>query len=408
MTTQHAAAAAGQSLWRVVPALGVAQIIAWGSLYYSIAVLATPMQSGLDLGETFVFGAFTMSLLISGGAAPVVGRLIDEWGGRTVLSAGSALGALALAIIAVAPNGLVFLIGWAIAGIALAAGLYEAAFATLNQVAGERYRQALTALTLFGGFASTVFWPLSHVLLETVGWRQTLGVYAALNFLVCLPIHLWLVPKRRSAPAGQPAQAAEHPTRRPMRPGYAWLAVAFSLGMFVFSVVSVHLIGLLRAAGLSAADAILIGALIGPMQVVGRMIEFVFARNVRATVVGAVSFGLMLAALVLLWFVQGLSALAFAFAALYGCSNGIMTIVRGSVPAELYGRQGYGELLGRLARPAFVARAVAPVVFAGALAGGLSESGGVLALALCALLGLISYSLATAAVRAQRGDAPVG
>jgi predicted MFS family arabinose efflux permease len=392
----------GAGLWRVVPALGLAQIVGWGSLYYSIAVLAAPMRADLGIAEPVLFGAFTLGLLVSGLAAPVAGRLIDRRGGRTVLSIGSALAALALGVIESATVPAVFVLGWAIAGVAMAACLYDAAFTTLHQIAGADYRRALTALTLVAGFASTVFWPLSHVLLEAVGWRQTLELYAGLHLAVCLPIHFLVVPAHRKRPAaGAGAHAAEpRPTATPS--SYRWLAAAFALTTFVFSALSVHLIALLQGAGLSATDAIVVGALIGPMQVAGRLLEFVFARNVRATVVGAVSFALMLAAIVLLWFVQALSPLAFAFAALYGASNGVITIVRGTVPAELFGRAAYGELLGRLARPAFIAQAIAPAAFAVALSAGLSPSDGVLALAGCAAIALLAYRLATRRAEVSR------
>jgi MFS family permease len=386
-------------LWRIVPALGIAQIIAWGSLYYSIAVLAAPMRTDLALSEPFLFGTFSASLLVSGLAAPIAGRLIDRYGGRIVLAAGSVLGALALSVIASSTGRLWFAAGWAVAGVAMAACLYDAAFSTLNQIAGMRFRQALTALTLVAGFASTVFWPLSHVLLEAVGWRQTLALYAALHLFVCLPVHLLAVPRHaaRRSPSEPPAQPA--PARARMPAAFFWLAAAFALATFVFSVLAVHLIGLLTSAGLSAIDAIVVASLIGPMQVAGRAAEFLFARNLRATTVGAAALGVMLAAMLCLWQVQAPSLLAFAFAVLYGCSNGIVTIVRGTVPAELFGRDAYGELLGRLARPAFIAQALAPLAFSIALTSGLSQSGGILGLALCVALALGCYVLAAAAAR---------
>jgi MFS family permease len=398
--SSHAAAgSANINLWRVVPALGVAQIIAWGSLYYSIAVLATPMRSDLGISEPFLFGTFTASLLLSGLAAPTVGKLIDRRGGRIVLATGSMLGALALCLIAFSANVLWFVLGWAVAGIAMAACLYDAAFSTLSEIAGTKFRHALTALTLVAGFASTVFWPLSHALLEAVGWRHTLALYAGLHLLVCLPVHFLCLPRHRARPlpAGRPPTNAA--ARPKMSAAFFWLAAAFALAAFVFSVLSVHVIGLLKTAGLSATDAIVVASLIGPMQVAGRVTEFVFARNLRAITVGAVALAVMLVAMLCLWRVDGLSALAFGFAILYGCSNGVVTIARGTVPAELFGREAYGELLGRLARPAFFAQALAPVAFSVALANGVSHSTGELGLAVCVALALGCYVLAASTGR---------
>jgi predicted MFS family arabinose efflux permease len=393
------------SLRRAICGLGIAQILSWGSLYYTIAVVGENMRRDLGVSETLFFGAFTLSLFLSGLAAPAAGRLIDEKGGRPVLAAGSLLAALALLLLATATGPVMLALGSAVSGVAMAACLYDAAFTALNELAGASYRKAVTAVTLFGGFASTVFWPLSQVLMDAIGWRETLAVYAALQAFVCLPIHLWLLPRRPSRThvdvkpddARDTAAAAD-------ASDYAWLALAFAMGAFVFSAMSVHLITLLKSGGLAAADAVIVAALIGPMQVLGRIIEFTFARNIRPVTVGTMSFLLMLLALLSLLFVQRMSPFAFVFAALYGFSNGIMTIVRGTVPAELYGRVGYGALLGRLARPAFIAKAVAPVMFSLAVAAGLARSGAILALAGCSAISLAAYLVAIRKTAARRGE----
>jgi MFS family permease len=391
-------------LARTICGLGIAQIVSWGSLYYTIAVLGESMRRDLGVSETLFFGAFTLSLFLSGLAAPAAGKLIDERGGRPVLAAGSLLAAAALLLLATATGPVTLALGSALSGVAMAACLYDAAFTALNEIAGSSYRKAVTAVTLFGGFASTVFWPLSQVLMDAVDWRQTLVLYAALQGLICFPIHLWLLPRHRALPdvtAARPAGAAPDIAAA----NYAWLAIAFAMAAFVFSAMSVHLISLLKSGGLSAKDAVLVAALIGPMQVLGRIIEFTVARNIRPITVGTMSFLLMLLALLVLWFVRGLSPLAFLFAALYGSSNGIMTIVRGTVPAELFGRVGYGALLGRLARPAFIAKAVAPVAFSLAVTAGLVRGNAILVLAGCSALSLIAYWAAIKNPRALEASA---
>ena len=182
-------------LWRSVSALGVAQIISWGSLFYTIAVLGGAMREELGVSDVLLFGSFTAGLFLSGMVSPVVGRQIDTRGGRRVLAAGSLLGAVASIALATCQGPLTMLAGWLLAGAAMGACLYDPAFATLHQISGTSYRRAVTALTLFGGFASTVFWPLSQYLLDVVGWRYTFAVYAGLHLFVCLPLHLLLVPK---------------------------------------------------------------------------------------------------------------------------------------------------------------------------------------------------------------------
>ena len=348
-------------LWRRVCALGIAQIVSWGTLFYTIAVLGTAMRAATGVGDLWLFGSFTAGLFVSGMVSPIVGRQIDSHGGRRVLVAGSLLGALASIVLATAQGPLTLAAGWLLAGVAMAACLYDPAFATLHQIAGASYRRAVTALTLFGGFASTVFWPLSQFLLDTIGWRETFVVHAGLHLLLCLPLHWWSVPAGRVATSSVHASESEHDARRP-RAGavFVWLATALSLAAFISSAVAAHLITLLTASGLSARDAVLVGSLIGPMQVAGRIMEFAFNRHVHALAVGTFAFVLMACALAIFTQVHGIWIVALAFAIPYGWANGVMTIVRGTVPAELFGHRDYGALLGQLARPQFILKAVAP------------------------------------------------
>ena len=382
------------SLTPLITALGIAQIISWGSLFYAIGVLGPAMRRDLGVSELFLFGAFTAGLLVSGTLAPLAGKLIDRKGGRFVLSGGSALAVLSMAVLALAGNPVAMVAGWLIAGAAMAACLYDPAFATLSQHAGERYRRAVTALTLFGGFASTVFWPLSHLLLEAWGWRVTFGIYAGLHLFLCLPIHRLFVPKHLRITRGdEPAPPVE------VSPGLAdsrlrWLTLSFALATFIFAVIAVHLISLLTTAGLTTAQAVSISMLVGPMQVAGRIIEFGFAGRVRAVTVGLVAFALMLFALVALISVEGFGIAAVVFVIAYGCGNGVLTIVKGTAPVELFGRKGLGGLLGHLSRAGLYAKAVAPASFSALLTFGFTRNAALSALAGLALAGMGSYALA--------------
>ena len=345
---------------RLVCALGVAQIVSWGTLFYSIAVLGPPMARALGVDDVLLYGSFTAGLFVSGLASPAVGRRIDRHGGREVLAAGSAVGTLACLILASAANGTMLLAGWLVAGVAMAACLYDPAFATLYRLSGGAYRRAVTALTLFGGFASTVFWPLSQYLLETRGWRVAFVVHAALNLLVCLPLHLMFVPRgaRFVAPPGKPTTGSE---RTGTGRAFVWLAAAFALAAFLAGAISAHLVVLLAAGGLAARDAVIVGALIGPMQVAGRAMEFAFSHRVPPLHVGTLAFVLLALALIVLCLVRGIWLAALVFALLYGWANGLMTIVRGTVPGVMFGPRDYGALLGRLAQPQFILKALAPV-----------------------------------------------
>ncbi|HQR09770.1 MAG TPA: MFS transporter, partial [Casimicrobiaceae bacterium] len=347
-------------------------------------------------------GSFTAGLFLSGMVSPVVGRQIDTRGGRRVLAGGSLLGAVASAALATCQGPLTMLAGWLLAGAAMGACLYDPAFATLHQLSGTSYRRAVTALTLFGGFASTVFWPLSQYLLDAIGWRHTFAVYAGLHLFVCLPLHLFLVP--RVAPHAIAREDAYATTAAAGARGaaFAWLATALALAAFMGTAIAAHLIDLLTATGLSARDAVLVGSLIGPMQVAGRIMEFAFGRHLRALAVGTLAFALMAASLALFTQVRGVWIVALAFAMIYGWSNGVMTIVRGTVPAELFGHRGYGALLGRLARPQFVLKSSAPLALTLLYTVDPDRTITPYALLAVTLAALVAYRLALAAAGARK------
>lgn len=383
-----------QAIAPLVSALGIAQLVSWGTLFYAIGVLGPAMRGDLGVSELFLFGAFTAGLLVSGTLSPLVGRWVDKRGGRFVLSLGSALAATAMALLAMASHPAILVLGWMTAGAAMAACLYDPAFATLSQHAGSRYRKAVTAITIFGGLASTVFWPLSHVLMDAWGWRATLGIYAGLHLFLCLPIHLLFVPRRaRVALADEAVSAAEvsHPSGGAR---LRWLTAGFAMASFVSAVVAVHVVNLLVAGGLTQAQAVMLAMLIGPMQVAGRIAEFGFAARIGAAGLGGAAMGLMFVAVAALLAVDGFGVAAVLFVTAYGCGNGIFTIVRGTAPAELFGRQGLGAVLGYLARAGLYSRALAPASFSGMLAIGLTRNAALAALAAFALAALASYSLA--------------
>jgi MFS family permease len=257
------------TVWRLVPAHGITQIISWGTLYYSIAVLGASMRAELGISSPALFGAYSSSLMIGAIVAPAVGREIDRIGGRRVMSAGSIVAGMALLAIAHVHSVTALYLAWGIAGIAMAMTMYDAAFATLSQHTGTSYRTALTALTLMGGLASTVFWPTSLKGLEWFGWRDTMAFFGLLQFLVCLPLHLAFVP--RSASATAYAKAGSTPVEGTLLPArsrqiaFAGLACAFALNGFIVSVLTVHLINVLQRQGLTLETAVWIGSFFGPV-----------------------------------------------------------------------------------------------------------------------------------------------
>jgi MFS family permease len=384
-------------VWRLVPALGVTQIISWGTLYYSIAVLGASIREELGISSAALFGAYSLSLLLSALIAPLAGRAIDRYGGRTVMSFGSATAAVALFCIARVHSPFALYGAWAVAGFAMALTMYDAAFATLSQHSGSRYRTALTALTLMGGLASTVFWPTSLKGLEWFGWRDTMMFFAALHVAICLPLHLLLLPRLaspdESGRAGPAPEAGTLPMRS-RRGAFIALAIAFALNGFIVTVLTVHLITVLQGKGLALETAVWVGSFFGPMQVAGRIVEFAFGRRFSSRTIGAAALWLLVAALVVLIAQRGSVALALVFAVMFGFSNGVVTIVRGTVPAELFGRAGYGSTLGNLAAPALFARAIAPFAFAPLAVPDTSSFGWLLILLVMAVASVASFSIA--------------
>lgn len=367
--------AEGWHAWRVVAALGVTQVVSWGTLYYAFAVVMAGVQADLGASAPTVVGAYSLALLVSGFAAAPVGRLIDQRGARLPMAAGSVAATLLLVAFAHVESVAALYLFWAGLGAAMSVVLYEPAFAALALVFRAGLRRAITSLTLIAGFASTVFWPLTQWLEAHLGWRDAVLVLAALNLLLCVPLHaLFLPAKGRGGHAGQ-AGSAEGRARLLRDPRFRWLAAAFTLHMLAQSSLSVHLLTMLQSQGFTPARAAWLAALVGPMQVAARMLEFAVASRVSAATVGAwamVSAPLAIACLMVgadgsLWILL--------FVALYGAGNGVMTIVRGTVPAEIWGREGYGGLAGLMATPVLLMRAAGPLIAAGVLA----VSGGYLA-----------------------------
>lgn len=355
--------------WRAVGALGVTQIIAWGSIYYAFSLLIQPLAKAVAASQSVVVGAFSAALLVAGLASSVVGMLIDHFGGRWVMAFGSLLGAALLAALSQVHAVYQLYLVWAGLGVVMAATLYDPAFAVLVQLFRERQRSAITAVTLFGGFASTVFWPLTQWLIERHGWQHALLLLALLQLVICAPLHALMLPSGAQSPVGKRAKGEED--RAALRsivrqPSFYLLCMAFTGNALIFSAMSVHFIPLLADKGLTATQAAWVGATIGPMQVLGRLLEWRFMSHLSPSTVGVVAMWLLPASLVLLCPSGNLLWWLALFSVLYGLSNGVMTIVRGAIPAELYGHGQYGAVNGAMATPVLIAKAAGP--FAAALA----------------------------------------
>jgi hypothetical protein len=357
----------------VITALGVAQILAWGTSFYFPAVFAGPIvvDTGWSLG--FVVGGTSIGLLVAGLISPQVGRIIDLHGGRPVLLASSVFYAAGLAGIGLAPALPVYLFAWVLLGIGMGTGLYDAVFAALGRMYGSEARTPITNLTLFGGFASTVCWPLSAFMIEHAGWRAACFIYAGLHVCVALPLQMAVIRRAPKAAAthSTPADAAQAvvPARIANEPLiFALLALVLSIAAGIGSIVVVHLLIFLQARGVDFAVAVSLGTLFGPAQVGARVVERLLGSRYHPiwTMIGSCT--LMEVGLLLL---VGHFPLLLLVILLYGAGYGISWIGRGTLPLALFGPVRFPRLMGKLAFPSLIVQALAPS--AGAL---MIESGG--------------------------------
>lgn len=350
--------------WRVIGLLAVTQIVSWGSLYYAFGVLAAHMQASLGLSPSVTYGAYAWALLLSGLCAAPVGMVIDRIGGHRVLALGSVLASAGLWLLSTASGAMSYCVAWTVIGVAMSLTLYEAAFATINRCLPHQARPAISSLTLFGGLASTAFWPLSLALYGLLGWRHTVLAFALIQLVICLPLHL-LLPRAQHCPFADNTRASDWTLRQALRDRTFWrLALAFAFNTLIFSALSVHLIPLFTAWHPNAT-VVLAAMAIGPMQVLGRYVELRFVERIRPSDVGRLVFLVtpLSLAVAACWGTHLLGLLAFCV--LYGLSNGVMTIVRGTLPRELYGQSNYGAIAGGLAMPALLAKALGPLLLGG-------------------------------------------
>lgn len=362
-----------------VVALGITQIVSWGTTLYALGVLGSPISQDMGWSRSLVFGGLTVGLLASSLVSTLTGRMIDRHGARRVMSIGTVLNALGLLWLSLAEGPLGYLAAWAFLGPAMRMTLYDAAFAALVQVTPTRGRRAISFLTLFGGFASTIFWPIGHMLNAEFGWRETFLIYAVGNILICLPLHWWGLARREpgadvfddDAAAGNEGEGEQSAPRREQYLTGRSKTIAIilfggvmSANAFVFGAIAVHLVNIIAGSGVVLASAVFIASFKGVAQVVGRVWDLVFARNMKPVNIGRVTiFFLPLSFLILM--LGGASfTTAMIFTLVLGASNGLVTIVRGAVPLGLFGPKGYGEVLGILATPYLVLNALAPVIFA--------------------------------------------
>jgi MFS family permease len=349
----------------VVARIGTTQTLAWASTYYLPAMLAAPLATDLGLPITHVFGAFTLALVVSALVGPRAGRALDDWGGRTVLSATSVLFAAGLAALGMAQTEWQMWVAWALIGVGMGSGLYDAAFSAVVRLYPVSARTAITGITLVAGFASTVGWPLTAWWIESLGWRGTCFAWAGFHLLLGLPLHLSLpkVALESIRPVPQPVAESLAPQAGRLTPRWMMgaLAIVFAITWFTSTAMAAHLPMLLQMQGLTASAALGIAMLVGPAQVIARVLEFGLLHHIHplhSARLAAAAHPLGVLAIVVFG-----PAAAWVFVSLHGAGNGVLTISKGTLPLVVFGPAGYGERQGWLMAPARFAQAAAPALF---------------------------------------------
>lgn len=343
--------------------LGLSQLVVWGISYYQVGVFGEQIAATHGWNLSYVHGGFSIALLVMGLTSPVIGRAIERHGGRPVMTAGSLTLAIGCVGVALAENLLAYYVAWVVMGVAMRLCLYDAAFAALARIGGPDAKRPIAQITLLGGLASTVFWPIGHTLAEWFGWQGAVLCYAGIALLT-IPLHL-AIPTAKYQAATASEDGAPPPAPKATNLVAAWLyAVIVMLTTFLNSAMSAHMIGILAGLGIGAGTAVWISTLRGIGQSSARLGEVIFGRFWSPLTLALGASALLPICFILGLFSAEVVAAGIGFALFYGAGNGLLTIARGTLPLALFEPSVYGSLVGRLLVPSFLLAAVAPFAYA--------------------------------------------
>ncbi|KQV36291.1 arsenite efflux MFS transporter ArsK [Rhizobium sp. Root1204] len=374
-------------LWALI-GLGATQIIGYGTVYYAFSILAADMARDLGKSDTWVFGAFSVSLLVGSFFAPPAGRLADRFGAGRMMAAGSAAVALTFVLAALSPGPITFALALIAMQAVAATVLYATAFTAIVQAGGSAAKTSIVHLTLIAGFASTLFWPLTAWLHTFMSWREIFMAFAVANLALCFPLH-WALSRLTVPTSGVP----RGPTTMDEAPPHgntllmALMLAGFAIEGYALSAVLAQLVPLTQALGLGASG-LLVATLFGPAQVASRLINLIFGRELSQAWLAVIAAALLPVGLaILLWTTPWFGG-AVLFALCAGLGSGLTSIVGGTLPLELFGRKGYGKLIGWSTFAKQVPASVAPF----AMSASLASTGVVPSLWIVAAVGIVGLA----------------
>lgn len=338
--------------------------MAWSCTYFLLAVLAAPVSQSLSLSLPVVVGGLAWGLLVAGVFAPSVGRIVDRCSGRSVLASSSILLASGLIALAATDGLFTYYFAWTLLGVAMAAGLYDAAFATLGKLFGQHVRSLIPIVVLLASFSSTLGWPLIDQLQLAIGWRYACLVLAVMHAFIGFPTYLLVIPTAKPSKVVKQVTSMLPATKVETRASLVFfgLAILLTCQALIVSCLSVHLLEVLRMSGVNADSVLAVGMAIGPAQVIPLVLEYIVGHRWHPTWSARLAMFLSLLAMTCL--ILEPVRMAFVSAILYGAGNGMLTIARGALPLSLFGAEAYGRYLGMLARPMLFAQAFGPVLAA--------------------------------------------
>ncbi len=343
--------------------MGFTQILAWSSTLYLPAVLANLIAKDTGWSLTLVIAGLSWGFIVTGICSPKVGRFIEQFGGRKALSISSIFFAIGLLCLGLSSHLLVYYFAWTMLGIGMAFGLYDAAFSTLGRLLGQNAKTAIVGVTLLGGLASTIGWFTIASVESLYGWRVTCLILALIHLLIGLPLHYFFLPKEEHSIENKNQDIIDKGSVA-KKQNKLLILVGFILTVqsFVVATISVHILAMLKIVGFSVSTALAIGMIIGPAQIVARLLEFSLFKNLHPSWSSRV--GVLISFFGIIFLFTDGYVLALLGAALYGAGNGILTIIRGTLPLALFGQEGYATRMGLLGRPIMIALAFGPLISA--------------------------------------------
>lgn len=343
--------------------MGFTQILAWSSTFYLPAVLADLIVKETGWSLTLVIAGLSWGFIVTGICSPKVGRFIEQFGGRKALSISSIFFSIGLLCLGLSFHLLVYYFAWTMLGIGMAFGLYDAAFSTLGRLLGQDAKTAIVGVTLLGGFASTIGWALIVFFEGLYGWRITCFILALFHLLLGLPLHYFLLPREeQSTEAYAKELNSQINLHKEGNRLFMLVVVILTVQSFVVATISVHLLSMLKTIGFSVSTALAIGMMIGPAQIIARLLEFSLFKNLHPSWSSRI--GVLISFFGIIFLFTDGYVLALLGAALYGAGNGILTIIRGTLPLALLGQEGYATRMGLLGRPIMIALAFGPLISA--------------------------------------------